>query len=294
MTDDQTIELSIVVPVYNEAEALKDVLLDILDAMRSYEREYELLVVDDGSTDETVAICEQLPEVRLIRHRRNRGVGAARTTGVRQARGHYVAMIDGDGTYPPGEILSLLQQLCTYDAHMCIGARNQEHGRWKWLRVSAKAMIQTLAAYLTRTDIPDLNSGLRVMERAPVLPLLPILPEGHSWVSTITVAFLSMGYDVCWEPIDYYERVGDSTFHPIKDTYAYLLLVVRVILYFHPLRVFLPLSIFMSIMGLGKTCYDIVFYNFHLAPSTIVWLLATIQLTALGFLADVVVKRSRL
>jgi glycosyltransferase involved in cell wall biosynthesis len=209
-----------------------------------------------------------------------------------QARGRYVVMTDADGTYPIDAIPRLLDELARCD--MVIGARDREMGTIPWLRSLAKGFIRALASYLTGTKIPDLNSGLRAMRRDLVLRFLPILPTTHSWVSTITMAFLSSDLRVHWIPISYHRRIGHSTFHPIRDTYNYLSLVVRAIMYFNPLRVFLPVSTSLLTIGFGKAMYDIFAYNFHFAPSTVMLVLTAIQLGAIGLLADLIVRRSKL
>jgi len=290
--EDREITASIVVPAYNEEEAIEGVLDEVVAAMEPTGLGYEIIVIDDGSTDGTRAQCDGRRGVRVISHQRNRGTGAARTTGVRAARGRYLVMIDADGTYPASVIPSLLDDLAECD--MVIGARDGETGSLRWLRSAAKGFVKALASHLTETEIPDLNSGLRAMKRETVLEFLPILPATHSWVSTITMAFLSNGYNVRWVPITYRKRIGRSSFHPIADTYNYLSLVVRSIMYFNPLRIFLPLTIAVLAVGGGKAIHDIIAYSFHLAPSTVVLLVTGIQLGALGLLADLIVRRSRL
>ena len=291
MADDELF-VSIVVPAYNEQDAIGAVLDDLLKVMRPLAITFELIVVDDGSSDGTRDVCASRPEVTLIAHRRNRGTGAARTSGVRAARGRYVVMTDADGTYPSEAIPGMIAELEHCD--MVIGARDREAGTLRWLRSAAKNFIRVLASYLTRTKIPDLNSGLRAMRRAQVLQFLHILPDTHSWVSTITMAFLSSGLTVRWVPISYHKRIGRSTFHPINDTYNYLTLVLRAIMYFNPLRVFLPLSTFLLVVGLGKAVYDVFAYRFHFAPSTVMITLTAVQLGAIGLLADLIVRRSKL
>ncbi|MHB0858935.1 MAG: glycosyltransferase family 2 protein [Anaerolineae bacterium] len=289
--DNADIQVSIVIPAYNEEEAMGVVLDDILAVMQPLDVRYELIVVDDGSTDRTRAICEERPGVIVVSHSRNRGNGAARTTGVKVARGQYVIMTDADGTYPADAIPRLIKELETCD--MVIGAREKEMGTLKWLRSFAKEFIRGLASYMTQTHIPDLNSGMKGMRRDLVLQFLPIVPTTHSWVSTTTMAFLSSGYEVRWIPIAYYKRIGRSTFHPIRDTYNYLMLVVRTIMYFNPLRIFLPVTLGLLAVGVGKMVYDIFAYDFHFAPSTVMLMLTCIQVGGLGLLADLIVRRAR-
>ena len=283
--------VSVVIPTYNEEEAIRVVLDDVTCACESLDCGWEILVVNDGSTDRTCAICETYPHVRVVGHRRNLGNGAARTTGIKAARGEYVVMIDADATYPADEIPRMVKELETCD--MVIGAREKEMGTLKWLRSAAKEFIRLLASYLTETRIPDLNSGLRAMKRDLVPQFFGILPTTHSWVSTITMAFLSSGYEVRWVAIPYYRRIGRSTFDPIGDTYNYISLVVRTMMYFNPLRMFLPVILAMFAVGIVKMGYDIFTYNFHFAPSTVIVMLTAFQLTAVGLLADLIVRRTK-
>jgi len=175
---------------------------------------------------------------------------------------------------------------------MVIGARRREAGTVRWLRAPTKAFIRWLASYLTGVPIPDLNSGFRALRREVALRYLRYLPTTHSWVSTITLALLSNGHPVTWIPIDYYPRVGKSTFHPIKDTYNYLMLVVRAVMYFNPLRVFLPASLMLFLLGLAKTTYD-NFVLHNIRESDVIILVTAFLIGMLGLLADLIVVQHR-
>ncbi len=282
------LDVSFVIPCYNEEQAIGIVLDQIVAVMQPLGLTYEIIVVDDGSTDNTAALCERRQDVILVRHDHNMGTGAARSTGIRRAQGEFIVMTDADGTYPAEAIPELIAAL--QNADMVIGARRREAGTVRWLRSPAKWFIRMLACYMTRTHIPDLNSGLRGIRRALVPRFYHILPNSHSWVSTITIAFLSCGYRVRWIPIDYHPRIGRSTFHPVRDTYNYLTLVVRTITYFNPLRVFLPISLLLLTVGFGKAIADIVRYNWHFPASTVMLVLTGVQVGALGVLADLVAK----
>ena len=281
--------VSIVLPIYNEEAAIGDDLDLIKQTMDATGRPYEIIVVNDGSTDRTVEIVSSRSGVRLIHHEQNRGTGAARTTGIKAAQGDIIIMTDGDGTYPNQDMPKLLQSMEQCD--MVIGARTQEQGTLKWLRTPTKWFIRRLAAYLTETKIPDLNSGMRAFKKDIALKYLNILPNTHSWVSTITIAFLSDGYSVEYVPIDYHRRKGRSKFHPIKDTYNYITLVVRAVMYFNPLKVFLPLSLFLFAIGGVKLIRDVIIYYFHVPTSTVLIMLTAVQLGAMGLLADLIAKK---
>jgi len=282
--------VSVVIPVYNEEEAIGDDLDLIKRTMDATGQPYEIIVVNDGSTDRTAEIVSSRPSVRILHHERNRGTGAARTTGIKAAKGDIIVMTDGDGTYPNQDMPKMLAYLERSD--MVIGARVKEAGTVKWLRTPAKWFIRRLACYLTSTEIPDLNSGMRAFKKDIALRYLNILPTTHSWVSTITIAFLSDGYSVSFMPIDYYKRKGESKFHPFKDTYNYLTLVVRSVMYFNPLKVFLPMSLLLFVVGGIKMARDIFVYSFHIPTTTVIVILTAVQLGAMGLLADLIVKKS--
>jgi glycosyltransferase involved in cell wall biosynthesis len=294
--------ISIVIPMYNEEEAIGGDLDTIIRTMSGSDVPWEIIVVDDGSTDASAEIVRQRlrpeaqPEgegVRLIQHPYNRGTGAARTTGLQHARGDVIVMTDGDGTYPNQDIPRLLAHVGECD--MVIGARKMETGSLRWLRSPTKLFIRLLASYLTGVRIPDVNSGFRAFKKSVAERFLDILPTTHSWVGTQTVAFLSEGYAVKFVPIDYYRRKGrKSSFHPIADTYNYISLVVRTIMYFNPLKVFLPVALALIVVGAVKLVRDIVYYRgFYVPGVTLMLILTAIQVGAIGLLADLIVKRAR-
>lgn len=289
---EQPIQVSVVIPMYNEREAIGRELELITTTMQASGRSFEIIVVDDGSTDGSTEIVQAWEGVRLVRHLFNRGTGAARTTGLKEARGELVIMTDADGTYPNQDMPRLLNEMEQAQADMIIGARREEKGTLRWLRSPAKTFIRLLAMYLTHQHIPDLNSGLRAFRRDVARRYLRYLPTTHSWVSTITLAMLNNGHLVIWSPIDYYPRIGKSTFHPIRDTYNYLTLVVRAVMYFNPLRVFLPTSIVLFVLGMAKTLYD-NFVLHNIRESDVIILLAAVLVGMMGLLADLIVIQHR-
>jgi glycosyltransferase involved in cell wall biosynthesis len=289
-------ELTVLLPTYNEEPAIEQVLDEIVAALAPQSTRYEILVVDDASTDATADLaeryaldCWQCP-IRVIRCPENRGAGAARKVGIRNAQGDVVVMLDADGTYPAECIPEMLEHFPAYD--QVNGARTSEQGTLPWLRVPAKWFIRKLACYLTGTKIPDLNTGLKAFKRDAMLPWLWVVPNGFSCVTTMTLAFLTNGYAVKYVPIPYRTRIGKSKFHPIRDTAAYLSTVLRMVLYFRPLKVFLPLS--GIAIGLGTLMSGLSFaLTGSMQESDIVVLTAGFMTCMLGLLAEVIVAHHR-
>ena len=282
---EKEIEVSVVIPAYNEEKAIGPVIHEVRETMSSTSYTYEILVIDDCSSDSTFEKA-RAEGVRVIRRIRRGGCGASRRTGIEAAKGNIIVMLDADGSYPANEIPQLLQYLPDYD--QVNGARTSEQGTLKWLRAPAKWFIQTLASYLTFTRIPDLNTGLKAFKKDIMKKYLWVLPDGFSCVSTMTLAFLANGYAVKYVPIPYRKRIGTSKFHPLKDTLAYLTTVVRIVMYFKPLRVFMPLSLLLLIGSAVKSYVSFVSTG-SLQESDIMIFVAAILLGALGLLADLIV-----
>lgn len=287
------LDVTVVLPAYNEAGHVKLEIDRITAALATSPYSFEVLVVDDGSTDGTAEQVEGLDHVRLIRFPTNRGSGTARRIGTAEARGRWVVWTDADMTYPNERIPELIDRLEAGEAHQVVGARTSEQGTMKALRVPAKWTIRRLAEFLTSTRIPDLNSGLRAFGRETARPYLGLLPTGFSCVTTITLAYLSDGLTVSYVPIEYQERAGRSHFHPIKDAYRYFLQVLRMVTFFEPLRVFGPVSFALLAIGAAKVVYDIVTNPVRVATNTILLLLTGMILFSLGLLADLVVRTHR-
>jgi glycosyltransferase involved in cell wall biosynthesis len=284
-------DVSVVLPVYNEVHHLEAELERIRRALDSSAYTYEILVVDDGSSDGSTELLRTMQNIRLITFSQNRGSGTARRVGTRAARGRVVVWTDVDMTYPNDEIPALIKELSGYD--QVVGARRTEEGTLKFVRVPTKWFIRKLASYLADTKIPDLNSGFRAFRRDVAIQFLHMLPKGFSCVTTMTMSFLANGYSVKHVPIDYLPRAGKSKFHWWRDTQQYLLQVFRLIMSYDPLRVFVPIGSVLMALAIGKLTYDVVQHPFHVAIDTLVILFAAFQLLAIGLLADLVVRTNR-
>jgi glycosyltransferase involved in cell wall biosynthesis len=269
-TDPGEVDVSVVLPVYNERGHLLAEIDRIRHALEGSSYSYEIIVVDDGSTDGSGDRLRALDGIRLISFPRNRGSGSARKAGSFAARGRVVVWTDADMTYPNDRIPELVKELEGHD--QVVGA------------------IRMLAQYLAGVKIPDLNSGLRAFRRSVAVQYLHLLPAGFSCVTTITMAFLANGYSVRYVPIEYRPRAGESKFHWWKDTRRYLLQVVRLVLSYNPLKVFLPLGLTLLAVGMAKLGFDLVDKDWRVGSNTSLLLFAAFQVIAIGLLADLVVR----
>lgn len=281
-------EISLIIPVYNEALAIQEVVKEYEQLLKSKKYKYEIIVIDDGSKDNTVEIVKKM-NVRLIQLPENRGTGAATNVGILNAKYETIIMTDGDCTYPAAPIPLMLEQLKDHD--MVIGARISEKGTLKILRSTIKFLIRKLAEFISGYKIPDLNSGLRIFKKNDVLKFFNILPNTHSWVSTITLCYLCNYYNVKFIPIEYHKRKGKSSFHFFKDTYNYLALIFRTIMYFYPLKIFIPLSIIIISFG----CIRAIAHSLvgPLIQSDIIIITIGGFSIIVGLLADLIIKSTR-
>jgi len=286
---------TIVLPCYNEEEHVLLEVERICAAMDKSGISYELLAVDDASTDHTLAklrAAEQdFPQLRVVHFPRNGGSGTVRRIGTQQARGEIVVWTDADLTYPNERIPELVGILDENpDVDQVVGARTSEEGTFKVFRVPAKWFVRKLAERLVNSQIPDLNSGLRAFRREVSLPYLRLLPPGFSCVTTITLAFLSNEHEVRYIPIEYAKRAGRSKFHFFSDAYRYLLQVLRMVMYFNPLKVLMPPALSLLGLGVAKGIYDLIVHHWHIANDTLLVFVTGLILASLALLADLIVR----
>jgi glycosyltransferase involved in cell wall biosynthesis len=287
--------VTVVLPCYNEQDHVVLELERITAAMDASRYSYELLVIDDKSTDGTLAVLHEVsprfPKMRLMPFRRNGGSGTARRIGTQEARGQIVVWTDADMTYPNERIPEFVKYLDdNLDVDQVVGARKTEEGTHKWARVPAKWFIRMVASRLAGIRIPDLNSGLRAFRREVSLPYLRLLPPGFSCVTTITMAFLSNQHPVDYIPIDYAKRAGKSKFHPFKDARRYILQVLRMVMYFDPIKVLMPVALWIMGLGFVKLIYDVIRYDFHVTTSTVLAILVGFQIAVLALIGDLVAR----
>lgn len=276
--------VTVVIPAYNEEAGIASSVRDVSRVLRDAGAEFELLVVDDGSRDHTAELAEA-QGATLVRLPENRGYGAALKTGIRRARHDAIVITDADGTYPAEAIPGLLADLARYD--MVVGERTGAEVAIATARGPARWILRKLASYLAGRPIPDLNSGLRAMRRDLVKRFEHLLPDGFSFTTTLTLAALCSGALVRYQPIEYHPRLGDSK---IRPTHAldFLLLIVRTIVFFSPLKVFLPLGAVFFVGGFAKFVYDLFIGNF--SETALLGFLGAAILWAVGLLSDQIAR----
>lgn len=279
------VKVSILLPVYNEGESVGEAVR----RLKSLNLPAELIVIDDGSDEETAKMLDSLEGIRLVRNEENEGYGSAIKRGLEVAEGEQILIVDADGTYPYEKAGELLAGLDEYD--MVVGARARSS--IPLLRRPAKAVLGALASYLCGKRIPDLNSGFRAFRREVVERFEPILPPGFSFTATLTIAMLSEGMRVRFLPVEYTKREGRSKIRPLRDTLNFFSLIVRTIMYFNPLKVFLPISGFLMVGGGGLALYEAIFWK-NVTDVALLVSLTGIQVGVLGLLADLIQKRTRL
>ena len=284
-------EVSIIIPAYNEKEGITHVIESLRLLKERYGTRWEIIVVDDGSTDGTPAMVRKFEDVILIQHPLNRGYGAAIKTGIRHAKYNTLVISDADGTYPINDIPKLITQLPKSD--MVVGARHINSSNIPLSRRPAKWMLNKLANYLTGIKIPDLNSGLRVMKKDIVLKYFHLLPDGFSFTTTITLAMLTNNYIVEFIPIEYKIRSGRSKIRPIRDTMNFIQLILRTVLYFDPLKIFLPISVLFFVASIAVLILSYLFTPKVMDITTVILFISGVQILAIGMIADLIDKRNR-
>jgi glycosyltransferase involved in cell wall biosynthesis len=226
--------VSVVIPAFNETAAVGPVI----QSLQAAARWREIIVVDDGSTDGTTEAA-RTAGARVIRHPYNKGNGAAVKSGIREASGEFILIMDGDGQHAAADALRLVSYLGEYD--LVVGARASAT-QASAARQFGNKTLNWIAAFLTGRDIPDLTSGLRVARATGLREFLHLLPNGFSTPTTTTLSFIKAGYSVRFEPIDARERLGQSKIRLVSDGASFFLILLKVVTIFSPLRIFLPIS----------------------------------------------------
>ena len=240
--------ISVVIPVYNEAQAIGETVRNI----RKLVPDAEIVVVDDGSTDDSAMVAREAGAY-VWSHPYNIGNGAAIKTGIRLASGEKIVLMDGDGQHDPNDIPALLEAAQKYD--MVVGTRDAG-GHANTFRFTANRIYNLIARYATQFPVKDLTSGFRVLERDTVTRYLYLLPNSFSYPTTLTLAYLRSGRTVFYFPIQARKRgEGKSKIKLLRDGNRFLLILIKIITLFSPFRIFLPVSILFFLLGIGNYAF---------------------------------------
>ena len=278
-------ELAVIIPAYNEEQSLRNTVEAVSAVLIDADIDYELIVVNDGSKDDTAQIAAGLEGITVLTHGRNRGYGAALKTGIRKASAPKIGIIDADGTYPIDRLPDLFRLAVDTGSEHVIGARKGEEvhdtpGRWV-----ARRVLKVIAFIATGRWIDDLNSGLRVFDRSVAMQNWSLFPNGFSFTTTITIATLQSGVDVRFEPIDYFQREGESHIRPVKDFFRFVGLIIRISFIYAPLRFFVVPGVVLLLIGIGIAIGQIITDD-NIADSAVLAILFGGQLLLNGLIAE--------
>ena len=290
---------SIIIPCYNEKDAIRETIEGIWATIdKSQIKNIEIIVVNDGSTDGSEHVLNSLitedysKNLLVIHHNRNQGYGASLKTGIRRSQAEYICITDADGTYPNERIPDLIQQISNKDLDMVVGARIGPNVDYSKIRSVPKMILVPWVSFLCGTDVPDMNSGLRIFRRKLSLNYLKLLPDGFSFTTTITICLLRNRYAVEFTPISYSKRIGRSHIKPIRDTIKFTQLILRTGMYFAPLRLLSPLIIILLILFIILGLYDLTVLK-NLTDKTVLLGFSSLNVFMFALLADMIDKRSK-
>ena len=245
-------QLTVVLPIFEEAEVIRNLIPELVRTLQAGKLSFEIIAVDDGSKDDTPIVLKELQRdnpdhLHIVRHLYNKGNGSALRSGTRVARGQILVYMDADGQHSPADVLKLISEIPPYD--LVIGARLKTY-QGAWYRNLANRFYNRFASWLSHTDVQDLTSGFRAMRRSVALHFLPLFPAGFSAPTTTTLAFLKAGYNVAFVPIDVQPRSsGVSKIKLLDDGSRFVIIILRMVMLYDPLRIFLPTGGLLAFLG---------------------------------------------
>jgi glycosyltransferase involved in cell wall biosynthesis len=286
---DVPLYLSVVLPVYNEGATLSAVVSKCADVLTAAGIEFEIIVVDDASTDDTRVVAEQLSSrragiARVFRHPYNKGLGSSLKTGINNARGEWICCMDADGQHDPADILTMLEYVDRFD--LIVGAR--PFGRQSLHREFANVFYNRFASWVTKFPIEDLTSGYRLFRASAIRRFLHLFPARFSSSTTSTMVLLKTGYNLKFVPINISPRqAGVSKISIFRDGLRFLLIILKVMLLFDSLRVFFWFSSFSFFLAFLSFAYTVItLERLHVPNSSVILATTGLLILALGFLSE--------
>ena len=270
-------QTTVVIPAYNEAGSIGSVVA----GLREVARWPEIIVVDDGSVDDTAGRA-RAAGARVVRHPYNKGNGAAVKSGIRHANTPFILIADADGQHRPADAVRLVSHLGEYD--LVVGARAPQTQASVTRRIG-NAVLNGVAGYLTQRPIPDLTSGFRAARREHLVEFLHLLPNGFSTPTTTTLAFIKAGYSVRFEPIEAAQREGASKIRLGSDGVGFFLILLKVITIYSPLRIFVPISVASFLLGAAYAVWTIVTQS-HVTNSSVLLIVLSVVIFLVGLISE--------
>lgn len=275
-------EISVIIPVYREEKIIAQVIEKVRQVMNSTGRDFEIIVVNDGSDDDTAGRAQRAGAL-VVSHPYNMGNGAAVKTGIRRARGNILVMMDGDGQHDPEDIPRLLEKMNDFD--MAVGARIQASETAAHRNLANRA-FNLFAGYVCKRRIDDLTSGFRAVKRDIARQFISMLPNTFSYPTTLTMAVVRAGFSLAYVPVKVSRRVGTSKIRLIRDGSRFLLIIIKIATLFSPLRVFLPVSLLMFFSGLGWGLYKIFFMGGRYGPTSAMLMTMAVVVFMVGLVSE--------
>lgn len=285
-------KISIIIPAYNEAAGIAEFLKKLIIEVKKHKAySVEIIVVNDGSTDSTRDEALSFEEVTVLTHKHNKGYGASLKTGIRASGSETIVIIDADNSYDVEDIFKLLPHFKSND--MVVGIRSSLDQKGEFMKRMARRFFCTLSNFLTGAKIPDLNSGIRVMDKSIVNKYMYLLPDGFSFTTTITLAMLTDQHYVHYEPAKFHPRTGSSKISPVMDFSRFIYLILTTILCFKPVRVFMPISFIFFALSI----FVLLFSYFYLEKvwdiTTVLLFLSGTNFFGIGLIAELIVRLSK-
>lgn len=284
--------ISAICPAYNEEHAIVSVLKELKDSLGQQVAidDFEIILVDDGSTDRTLEVAQRVEGVQILSNPTNMGYGASLKRGIQSAKYDIILIVDGDGTYPLNPLDGMLALM---DANvMVVGERDLNLCGYPLARRIAKGILRTLVYALTGRKIKDLNSGLRLLRKEAVLPFFPIISDGFSFTTTITLVFVQSQSKVSFVPIPYRRRSGSgkSKIRPIRDTLRMVTQIFQNIMFFNPLRLFTRIAMLSFFVTALVLVFDI-FVSRDVGDTYLFFLITGFAFFFVGLITDLIHKK---
>jgi polyisoprenyl-phosphate glycosyltransferase len=276
---------TVVIPALNEEAAVGDVVRRVRATLDSTGEPYEVIVVDDGSTDKTAEVAREAGAV-VLQHPQNAGYGAGLKSGISHAQYDHIIITDADGTYPIDRIPDLVAESYRFD--MVVGARRGRYYRESFIKEPARLVFGALCSWVTGTRIPDVNSGLRVFRTSLAKQYFHVISQGYSFTTTITLAALSNGYFVKYIPIDYYQRVGKTKVKLVRDTLRTTQIILQAIVYYNPIKLFLAFALVSAACALAFWLLYALTWSSVFGVTAGLWTVSIVHFIAMGLFADLV------